>query len=101
MDTKELLLEFSGITGVAGAELEAAEYAAKLLSRFGETRISPLGSVICEVCPPKVIAWEQGGWPRIDRDRCIRCYCCHELCPHQAMKLRAPGFLGRWLRLGR
>ncbi|MGB3915664.1 MAG: 4Fe-4S binding protein [Dethiobacteria bacterium] len=23
----------------------------------------------------------------IDPRRCIRCYCCHEVCPHSAIKL--------------
>jgi len=30
----------------------------------------------------------------IDHDGCIRCYCCHEICPQRAIGLRK-GFLGR------
>lgn len=30
----------------------------------------------------------------IDDTRCIRCYCCQELCPHNAIKLKEP-LLGR------
>ena len=31
----------------------------------------------------------------INRDACIHCYCCHELCPHGAIELRH-GILGRF-----
>ena len=38
---------------------------------------------------------------RISLANCIRCYCCHELCPEQAIELRQP-WLGRLLaRMGR
>jgi uncharacterized protein (DUF362 family)/ferredoxin len=32
----------------------------------------------------------------MDLDKCIRCYCCHELCPETAVELRKP-WLGRLL----
>jgi formate hydrogenlyase subunit 6/NADH:ubiquinone oxidoreductase subunit I len=32
----------------------------------------------------------------IDRGACIRCYCCHEMCPRDAIELR-PGLLYRVL----
>ena len=32
----------------------------------------------------------------MDPNRCIRCYCCHELCPQLAVELRRP-WLGRLL----
>ena len=53
MNTKELLLAFSALNGVSGAETEAAKYACEWLSNFGAVRISPLGSLICSVCAPK------------------------------------------------
>lgn len=28
--------------------------------------------------------------PRFDYDACIRCYCCQEMCPPQAIGLRRP-----------
>ncbi len=34
-----------------------------------------------------------------DRNRCIRCYCCHELCPEDAVELHHPllaGLVDRW-----
>lgn len=52
MDTKQMLLEFSALTGVSGTENEAARYGAKLLESYGNVRVSPLGSVICTVREP-------------------------------------------------
>jgi uncharacterized protein (DUF362 family)/Pyruvate/2-oxoacid:ferredoxin oxidoreductase delta subunit len=33
---------------------------------------------------------------KIEREKCIRCYCCHELCPETAIDLKQQG-LARWL----
>lgn len=52
MDTKQLLLQFSAVCGVAGRETEAADYAKKLLEPYGAVTVSPLGSVICAVREP-------------------------------------------------
>lgn len=52
MDTKQMLLEFSAMTGVSGAETEAARYGIKLLEPYGKVRVSALGSVICTVREP-------------------------------------------------
>ena len=48
-------------------------------------------------CPVRTISQVEGV-ARINLSGCIRCYCCHELCPEQAIVLRRP-----WLRqvLGR
>ncbi|MDL2232849.1 M42 family peptidase [Ruminococcaceae bacterium OttesenSCG-928-L11] len=53
LDTKSLLLEFSSKTGVSGREDEAVHYAAGLLSPFGKTVITALGSVVCTVKEPR------------------------------------------------
>ncbi len=47
-------------------------------------------------CPAKAISFE-GGRLRFDYDRCIRCYCCIEVCPHAALRAAEP-FLGRAVR---
>ncbi len=39
-----------------------------------------------KVCPVQCIAMES--YPRWDYARCIYCYCCHESCPHAAIKLK-------------
>lgn len=39
-----------------------------------------------ESCPPQTIVLE-GGKARIRRERCIRCYCCHEMCPVGAIRV--------------
>lgn len=45
----------------------------------------------CEVCkkscPPGVITMEKEK-PRADLDRCIRCFCCQELCPLHAVEIQ-------------
>jgi len=41
-------------------------------------------------CPPQVITIaDRRAW--IDRSSCIRCYCCHEMCPVGAIELRRGG----------
>jgi len=54
------------------------------------------------ICPvePKALAWPEGGpapsgsgrkpVPIYDYDRCIRCYCCQELCPEKAIRVHTP-----------
>lgn len=44
-----------------------------------------------DICPvtPKAISWKEK-IPIFNYNQCIRCYCCHELCPHQAIKLKSP-----------
>lgn len=45
-------------------------------------------------CPPKALAMNENNRPVVDLDACIRCFCCQELCPCQAIKIVKP-------RLGR
>ena len=56
---------------------------------------------ICEKgCPVKPSAIHPGAVPaqRLEEDRCIRCYCCHEFCPSHGIELRQP-WLARHLPL--
>jgi ferredoxin len=42
---------------------------------------------ICvKACPVNVIKMD--GMPKIEEDKCILCYCCHELCPESAIVLK-------------
>lgn len=41
-----------------------------------------------EHCPPKAI--EMKGVAVFDYDKCIRCFCCQELCPFHAIKVKTP-----------
>jgi uncharacterized protein (DUF362 family)/NAD-dependent dihydropyrimidine dehydrogenase PreA subunit len=52
-----------------------------------------------QVCPvdPKAIRWKgdtqqtiQRNPPRYDYQRCIRCFCCHEMCPSRAITIQHP-----------
>ncbi len=38
-------------------------------------------------CPPQAMTMDQSG-VHIDYGRCIRCFCCQELCPHNAITTR-------------
>jgi uncharacterized protein (DUF362 family)/NAD-dependent dihydropyrimidine dehydrogenase PreA subunit len=53
-----------------------------------------------EVCPaqPKALHWDgqKGSIPHYTYRDCIRCYCCQELCPHEAISVRTP-LLGRMI----
>ncbi|MBN1135955.1 MAG: DUF362 domain-containing protein, partial [Anaerolineae bacterium] len=49
-----------------------------------------IGCDVCIAnCPAQTIA-KVDGRARIDPAGCIYCYCCHELCPEQAIDLRRP-----------
>lgn len=60
--------------------------------------IDPAACRACGIClkhcPPQAIT-DQGSMT-IDRDKCISCFCCHELCPNDAVRIRTP-FIGRIL----
>ena len=47
-------------------------------------------------CPTKAISRE-GHRIRIDYNKCIRCYCCIEVCPHAALRTKEP-LLGKAFR---
>jgi len=44
-------------------------------------------------CPVKAISYKDDGYPVIDNAKCIKCMCCHELCPHQAIEIHKPWIL--------
>jgi uncharacterized protein (DUF362 family)/NAD-dependent dihydropyrimidine dehydrogenase PreA subunit len=56
-----------------------------------------------EACPvpDKALRFDNGRRrpPRYHYDLCIRCYCCHEMCPERAIEKKTP-LLGRILQLG-
>jgi uncharacterized protein (DUF362 family)/Pyruvate/2-oxoacid:ferredoxin oxidoreductase delta subunit len=47
-------------------------------------------------CPAKAIS-RDGSRIRIDYEKCIRCYCCIEVCPHAALRTKEP-LLGKVVR---
>lgn len=49
--------------------------------------------VCAKVCPVTCITMD--GYPQWDYRRCIYCYCCHESCPHAAIKLKLAFFHGQ------
>ncbi|HET6513809.1 MAG TPA: DUF362 domain-containing protein [Thermodesulfovibrionales bacterium] len=47
-------------------------------------------------CPARAIS-QKGHEVRVDYDKCIRCYCCIEVCPHAALRIEEP-LLGKLFR---
>ncbi|MCC8190771.1 MAG: DUF362 domain-containing protein, partial [Planctomycetes bacterium] len=79
------------------------------LAAWLRNRISPRprpkpGCIVCgycvEICPAKAMRMAAGRVV-IDDARCIRCYCCHELCQHEGMDIASTGLLARLLGLGK
>lgn len=80
----------------------------KLLQSFAN-RVKPkpvfihdicTGCGICgKSCPAQVITMCDGK-PRVNLEKCIRCFCCQELCPSKAVKIkRLPQALSSVLRI--
>ncbi|MBU2495843.1 MAG: DUF362 domain-containing protein [Candidatus Omnitrophota bacterium] len=53
-----------------------------------------------KICPaqPKAAVIEKGR-VRFNRNYCINCFCCFEMCPHKAIKLSQPFLMRHWRRL--
>jgi uncharacterized protein (DUF362 family)/NAD-dependent dihydropyrimidine dehydrogenase PreA subunit len=52
-----------------------------------------------EICPAKAIVVAEG-LAMVDLKKCVRCYCCHELCEQDAIELDRP-LLMRMMRMNR
>jgi uncharacterized protein (DUF362 family)/Pyruvate/2-oxoacid:ferredoxin oxidoreductase delta subunit len=52
-------------------------------------RVNPSLCTQCEICvhhcPVQAISMKE--FPLLDKNKCISCYCCYELCSHQAIEL--------------
>jgi formate hydrogenlyase subunit 6/NADH:ubiquinone oxidoreductase subunit I len=59
------------------------------------------GCTVCrDICGPQAIVFDEKQQPAINYERCIRCYCCTEQCPHQAMWLKG-GIINRTIQATR
>ena len=95
IETKNDLLFRNELPGKAG-ELLGAFIRRCVSSEPRAQREECVGCGKCaEICPAKAIVLRQG-LPRIDRSRCIHCFCCQEFCPKGAMKVERP-FIARLL----
>lgn len=68
----------------------------KYAENISKVEISEKDCKKCKICfnscPVSAITLEPR--PLIDREKCIKCYCCHELCRNGAVKLKT-SYLGR------
>lgn len=75
------------------------------LGRWLRARMAPRpvpkpGCIACghcvNICPVRAMRIHDGK-PHIDDARCIRCFCCHELCQHDGMDMTGGGVFARLL----
>ena len=72
----------------------------KKIFTFAKTgvRIDPGSCRLCglckENCPTNAIE-EQSGYMQIIGPKCISCMTCHEICPHEAVRIERPEFYGQ------
>jgi uncharacterized protein (DUF362 family)/Pyruvate/2-oxoacid:ferredoxin oxidoreductase delta subunit len=64
--------------------------------RFHKKQCRSCGMCV-QSCPPRAITMKSGK-PVIDFSRCIRCFCCHELCNYGAVDVKRPWFIRLLLR---
>ncbi len=67
-----------------------------------DTRLCNQCGTCVRACPvsPKAVDWHDGNRlssPTYRYERCIRCFCCQELCPQHAISVKTP-LLGRLLK---
>ena len=87
--TYTALAEAAGALEAAGVETEFVHIGTKAIRGC-------IGCGKCaNICPAKAIVMERK-LPKIDRARCIHCFCCQEFCPKGAMKVRRT-FIARLL----
>ena len=41
-----------------------------------------------KICPAAAFVYDNRNIPSIDYKKCIRCFCCHELCDYKAVDIR-------------
>lgn len=75
--------------------LRGAAHSLVKLSPFWNSKTCIFCGACAAVCPVKAVQAEKETI-RIDRARCVRCLCCHEMCPTGAMGVR-PNLLARLL----
>ena len=54
---------------------------------FTHKRCDGCGTCV-RACPAKAIAMDNANRPQVDIRKCIRCYCCQELCPKTDVEVR-------------
>ena len=63
---------------------------------FTHQRCDGCGTCV-RACPARAIAMDDKHRPQVDVNRCIRCYCCQELCPKTDVEVRRSPIFA-WLK---
>jgi uncharacterized protein (DUF362 family)/Pyruvate/2-oxoacid:ferredoxin oxidoreductase delta subunit len=96
--------DFDGVIQPSGFSDKIPPFLFRFLRNYISNKPT-INSRVCELCmtcvracPPQVIR-RTGGRDRlvIDYDKCIRCYCCLESCPHGAVDIKQ-GVLAKFSR---
>ena len=56
------------------------------LPKFTTEKCTLCGNCVIS-CPAKILKIDQKKIKMTDKANCIKCYCCHELCPNKAVKI--------------
>ncbi|MCL2125009.1 MAG: DUF362 domain-containing protein [Oscillospiraceae bacterium] len=83
------------ISNVRGAGVFSFDNDAGVPKPYIEEEKCRFCGVCIDICPisPKALAWKDDDRthpPKYDYSRCIRCFCCQELCPHGAIMIKDP-----------
>jgi uncharacterized protein (DUF362 family)/Pyruvate/2-oxoacid:ferredoxin oxidoreductase delta subunit len=65
-----------------------------VVNPYANARCTACGACV-RACPVRAVTIVNKR-AHMDLDKCIRCYCCHELCPHNAIDLKRH-WLAEWL----
>ena len=58
-----------------------------MIRRFFLRLTAALLTLGATVCPADALT-KKDGYPKLNKHKCIRCYCCQELCPKDAVILK-------------
>ncbi|HRX14562.1 MAG TPA: 4Fe-4S binding protein, partial [Eubacteriales bacterium] len=92
---KEYIEDFKRVKVFSINFTQMPKWFAKFIRNSMSPKVKPLKRICkgCQKCfhhcPAKAITMMEK-IAVVDQSKCIRCYCCQELCPYNAIKLRKP-----------
>ncbi len=80
------------LTGLAGM-VEKLPQAFRPRPVFTHKLCDGCGTCV-RACPMQAISMDSANRPQVDLEKCIRCYCCQELCPKNDVRIRRMPLVG-------